>query len=185
MKPCSRYRKLIGLLAIGGLDAGEEHRVQIHLKTCGPCRAYYEDMSHLSRRLEAVELRTEIETSDSFQKSLMSRLHAGSRKRPVWSWPAAWRPTGLSAWRVAFPIGAAVLLLVAALPALLRRPNIVPSAASGAPSQSIAAGQKDLPTIAGYQWIANQSPDALDELLVKQGNRNPPEIPTPAPGLMD
>ena len=184
MKPCSKYRKPIGLLAIRGLDAGEEKRVHAHLKICGQCRGYYEEMSNLSRRLETVELRSEIEASESFQKSLLRRLQADS-ERPVWSWLTAWNSISLFNWRVALPTVAASLLLVAVLPILLRRPKVVPPTTSGVPVQSLGAGPEDLPTIGAYQLIANRSPEDLDEFMVKQCNRNPPQMPTSARGLMD
>ena len=173
MKPCSTNRKLIAWLALDALDAPRARHLRAHLENCEGCRRYLEEISNVKETLTAAEIRPHIQASESFHQRVVRSLKAEETGSTWETLTAHFRGKQLS-WRVALPVIAASAMLIAALSYFGRRPDAAPPLRAGVPAVSAADLKTDLlPTIANYQMVANQSLDKLDELLTRQGNRNP------------
>lgn len=172
MKPCSQNRKLIAWLALGALDARQARDLRAHLETCEGCRRYREEITMVTKTLVAAETRPDLQASASFHRKVVGKLRA-VQSASLWEILTAQLRTTRLNWRVALPVIGATIALIAALffpTSGVRYP-------SGAHTASATRAKADLPpTIANYQRIANQSLEQLDELLTRQGNRNPPPI---------
>ena len=173
MKPCSKNRQLIAGLALDALDDRQQRDLRAHLETCEACRSYLNDLSAVTTRLAATEVRTDIQTSESFHQNVLGALR-GEQRRSRWGTFLAKFSESLMNWRVALPVLGATAAVLAMLALLARRPD-APAPVSTGSQARLAPGMKiDLePTISNYQIVANQSLEKLDELLTIQGNRNP------------
>src|SRR6266446_525945 len=121
MNPCSNNRKPIAWLAIGALDARKERTLRTHLESCEGCRSYLEEISTITQKLAATEVRSDIQTSESFHRRIVGTLRA---QESASAWPmllVAFRAA--ANWRVALPAIAATALLVAALSVFVQHPN--------------------------------------------------------------
>jgi hypothetical protein len=171
MKPCSNYRKRIAWLALGALDSREERELRAHLPTCPGCRNYLEEMSGVSEKLSAGRISSDIDASETFHQKLARRLKA-REVGPRWA-------VLMPRWKIALPVVGAAAAVVTALLLVLRPP--AGSSPSPSPIKSVTAmprAERYLPpTISNYQMIANRSLEKLDELLITEGNRNPPPAP--------
>ena len=170
MKPCSKNRKLIAWLALGELDARQAADLRAHIETCDACRRYLAEVSAVKEKLVAVPISSGAEVSESFHRKLTARLRAeqpGSLREML----AAPLAAACRNWRVALPVGAAALVLVAL--ALLRRPPEGSQPTRVSVHAVVPQGSKsDLsPTVANYQRTASRSLDELDELLTKQARQ--------------
>ena len=226
MNSCSCNRELIAGLALETLDARQERELRAHLETCEGCRLYLREISNVTEKLAAVEIRSDIQTSESFHKKMSDRLKAETsvslletvmaRLRANWlNWRSrkerlltpdlpmnrlvaapekAWirfakrassacsrRQLRFSSWltaRLALPVIFASVLLIAALSLLVQQPDVTSPAPTVPQIAATPNTKTDLdPTISNYQMVANRSLEKLDELLTKQGSRNP--SPTP------
>lgn len=176
MKPCAKNHKLIALLAMDELGREPARELRAHLETCVACRLYYQEISGVAETLSSVEANEDIRTSTAFHRRVVNALKA-ERPPGKASWleqfcqsfasrPAAWLAAGTVA------IVVAALVIFAPPP---QSPGLKPVMANSAPTSSFSG---DLaPTIANYQMVANRSLDKLDDLLTRQGNRNPPSAP--------
>lgn len=179
MKPCSKNRKLIAWLALDELDVRQAQELRAHLETCEGCRRYLEEISNVTESLAAVETCEDIRASESFHRKVVARLR---REEPASVGETVWtylRAT-LWDWRVALPVVAASVLLIAVFVAHERRPGVgvSPQTQPGAQTVVSPSLSSDLPpTIANYQMVANQSLEKLDELLTRQGNKSLPPAP--------
>ena len=173
MKPCSKNRQLIAGLALDALDDRQQRDLRAHLETCEACRSYLNDLSAVTTRLAATEVRTDIQTSESFHQNVLGALR-GEQRRSRWGTFLAKFSESLMNWRVPLPVLGATAAVLAMLALLARRPD-APAPVSTGSQARLAPGMKiDLePTISNYQIVANQSLEKLDELLTIQGNRNP------------
>jgi anti-sigma factor RsiW len=177
MKPCSRNRKPLAWLALGELDARAAAELRTHIETCDDCRRYLAEISSVTEELTAAEVTPDIQASETFHRSVVTRLRA-ERSGPIW--PALWAPFVAARlnWRVALPVVGAVALVIVMLSIPTRQPGIplpAPTVVQAVPAPDITS---DLPpTIANYQRIASRSLDDFDELLTRQSKRNP--SPTP------
>ena len=175
MKPCSKNRKLLAWLALDELDARRAGELRAHIQTCDGCRRYLEEISTVTERLAAAEVRPNIQASESFHQRLAGRL-----EQPASLWEcliAQFAATRLN-WRVALPTLGIAALVIATLSILVRQPAVSPPAPIGVQAVLPPAPKGDLsPTIANYQQVANRSLDELDDLLTRQANRNPPPAP--------
>lgn len=175
MKPCLRNRKLLAWLALDELDARRAGELRAHIQTCDGCRRYLEEISAVTERLAATEVRTEIEASESFHRRLAGRL-----EQPASLWKslvAQFAATRLN-WRNVLPALGAAALVIAMLSILVRQSVVSPPAPIGVQAVLTPVPKSDLaPTIANYQRVANRSLDELDELLTTQANRHPPPAP--------
>lgn len=172
MKPCSKNRKQLALLAVDALNATEQRELRAHLKTCEGCRSYLHEISNVTQKLSAVETRSHLQTSPEFHQRVTRSLRAQET-------PSTWVLLGqvrraLSNWRIALPLAAATAGVVALL-LFARQPTT--------PVRNIAQAnpptvKTDLdPTISNYQMVANRSLEKLDELLNRQANHNHSHTP--------
>jgi hypothetical protein len=178
MKPCSRNRNLIAWLALDELDVRKARELRTHLEDCEGCRRYLAEISNVTEKLGTVEIAPDVQTSESFHRRVVARLRA-EKSRSVWETLAMqFRGTMLN-WRFALPMIGAAAALIAALTIYERRPGVAsPPVKPDGKSVSVADLKSDLPpTIANYQMVANESLDKLDELLTRQGDRNPSPVP--------
>jgi hypothetical protein len=177
MKPCSNNRRDVALLAVAGLQEQDEQILRAHLKTCEACRHYFEEISHTAQKLNAVEPRGDIQTSDFFHNRVVGALKAQERI-PAWQVMLTRLRGSLLEWRVALPMATATagVILVLALP--LWRPAVPSPAPTGNQlvSTPIIKGELE-PTISNYQTVANHSLEKLDELLTRQGNHSSSSSP--------
>ena len=183
MKPCSRNRKQLAWLAVGALDAAKARDLRAHVQTCEACRRYLAELSTLTKNLAGMEVKSNVQTSESFHHRVVRRLRVKSSPF-IWKTAMAQLSGRLPNWRIALPATAAVclaLLLLVKQPAI-RSPK--PPTTSIAPS-ALAAKPDLPPTFANYQMVANQSLEKFDELLSKQGNRNLPASRTYAASRME
>jgi anti-sigma factor RsiW len=172
MKPCLRNRKRIALLALEALDAAHERDLRTHLENCPACHAYWQEMSALSGKLSSAQRPVPLEASERFHQRVVRAVRVD---RPSAMNPLFPRWTSF-AWRVALPVVGIGAVMVGALFLSIRHPEDLRR--STAAPHSTAATQVDLePSVANYQMMANESLDRLDELLTRQGNRNPPPSP--------
>jgi anti-sigma factor RsiW len=177
MKPCSRNRKLLAWLALDELDARRAGELRAHIQTCEGCHRYLEEISTVTQRLATAETAPDIQASESFHQRLVTRLRA-EQPASLWETVAALLAAARLHWRMALPVLGAAALVIATLSILVRQPAVSPPAPIRVQAVSPPALKSDLaPTIANYQRVANRSLDELDDLLTRQGNRNPSPAP--------
>ena len=170
MNPCSNHRKPIALLAGGALAAREEASLRAHLAACEGCRGYYEEVSHAAQKLNAVEPRADIQTSEIFHNRVLGALRAEARTSS-WEHVLMHIRAHLLNWRVAVPLASATAIVLLALSLPLRRPAISLPGPTGLQVVAAPGTKRDLePTVSNYQTVANRSLEKLDELLTRQGN---------------
>ena len=169
MKPCSNNRKQLALLAVDAIHPTEQRALRAHIQACDGCRAYLQEISNVTQKLATVELRSEIQTSETFHQRVVRSLKA-HETASMWSLLAQLRGTLLN-WRVALPLVGATALLIAAF-FVFGRPSTVPAPNIAQTSPPNVKAELD-PSISNYQMVANRSLDKLDELLKRQATRNP------------
>jgi anti-sigma factor RsiW len=186
MKPCAKNQKLIAWLLLGALDERQARDLRAHLETCETCRAYRTELAAVTDQLAAAKEGSEIQASESFHQRLVGRL-GREESASLWESMAANLRTVSLNWRAALTVTGAVAAAVALLFLSVGGRGV-----SAPPQSAFKAGpvpreqgvHVDLaPTLANYQMVANQSLEQLDDLLTRQGNRNPPPVPvfrTPA-----
>jgi hypothetical protein len=171
MKPCSKNRKLIALLAVDALDAQQVEALHGHLVLCEGCRRYREEISNVRAGLALVTPDSRVEASELFHRQVAEKLQAAE----TGSFPgrlAGWLRGLTLGWRVVLPVGAAAMIAIFAMVTLRHESPVSPPALPVPHVATIAGADSDLaPTIANYQKAANQSVDALSELLNKQGSK--------------
>ena len=186
MKPCSHHRESIAALVLDALESSQEAALRAHLETCPGCRRYREELSGVKQQLGSLEVRTDIKTSEHFHHRWTSRLTAKPAPSVRQSLMERWRELS-SPWRVALPVAGAVLALLVLALAVLGpslghpgSPNSVTSAVPPheAPLPAPAAPTNPAPTLANYRRVGRQSLDDLDDLLTREGNRNPSPAPS-------
>lgn len=177
MKPCLNNRKLIAWLAVDALDALEERRLRAHLETCEGCRRYLGEVSAVTEKLTAAEIRSDIQTSETFHQKVADALRA-EETGSAWTTAVAQLQATLLNWRVALPVVGATVVVIAGLFLYQRHPGVLLPSPTRAQAVLTPSVKSDLdPTISNYQMVANRSLEKLDELLTRQGHRNP--SPTP------
>ena len=173
MKPCWTNRKLLASLAVDALDARRTRDLRAHVETCEGCRRYLAEISAVTQNLAAVEMEANIQPGESFHQELVGKLRAEGAP-PVWGLGMARVRKSLLNWRIALPVAAAASCLAFLALEWPRTNPANPQAMLLNPPVSTQEPKPDLsPTFANYQMIANQSLEEFDELLSKQGNRNP------------
>ena len=177
MRPCFSNRKRIVWLALNALDAREAAALRAHLETCEGCRRYREEISNVTEQLIPAEAEPDLESSEAFHLKLVRRLRAEESGTFLATVMPRLRESLLN-WRVALPVVGAAAVLIAVLSVSQPRPIVTSTASTGAQATPAADAKKDPePTISNYRWVANRSLEELDELLTRQGNRNPSPIP--------
>jgi anti-sigma factor RsiW len=173
MKPCPKNRKLIAWLAMEALDARQTRDLRAHLENCEACRRYLREISAVTERLTVPVITADILASESFHQRVIRRLRMEGSSSNCVTAVAQLRRILLNR-RVALPVLGAITALIAALTVFAWRVRVHSQPPSGAQAASASDLDYDLaPTIANYQVVANQSLEKLDELLTRQGNRNP------------
>jgi len=177
MKPCPTHRKLIAWLALNALDAPKARDLREHLATCEGCRRYLEEISNVTEQLIAAETEPDIQASEAFHQRVVRRFRAEEAGSFLGIAMARVRAMPLN-WRVVLPVIGATGVVIAA--ASLFGPRLGGPSPAPTRIQAVLASKAEpelSPTISNYQRIANRSLDELDELLTRQGNRNPPPTP--------
>jgi hypothetical protein len=136
-----------------------------------------EEISNLTERLAEAEAEPAIQASESFHQSVVRRLRTEA--------PGSFSPTVVARlramllnWRVVLPVIGAAAAVIAVFSVFEPRPGVHLPATSGVQVVLTPGVKKDLePTLSNYQLVANRSLEELDELLTRQGNRNPPPTP--------
>ena|SRR5437879_487861 len=173
MKPCSQHRKHIAWLAVSVLDARQERKLRAHLESCKGCRAYLEELSCVAEKISAAEISSEIRTSESFHRKLIGRLRV-EEQASTWETLAAYFRATFLNWQVALPAIGAAALVLAGLFVAIRPPTAsspTQSSVQAIPAQTVKT--ELAPTLSNYQMIANRSLEKFDEVLTREGNRNP------------
>ena len=153
--------------------SGTARQLRAHLETCEGCRRYLAEISDVKEKLTAAEMTPDIQASESFHQRVAGKLR-GEKPNSFGEIVAAYFCGTMSSWRVALPLGAA-LVAVVAFAALRKHPEISSQAQPPAQAAPAPNWNSDLPpTIANYQMVANRSLEQLDDLLTRQGSRNLP-----------
>jgi anti-sigma factor RsiW len=177
MKPCAQNRKLIAWLASNALDAQQTRYLQAHLETCEGCRHYLAEISNVTEKLAAAETNPDVQASESFHRKVAGRLRTAKPDSLGEILAVYFCGTRLN-WRVALPSVAALVVIGVTVAIWRPPPRVSSSPRTGTQTVSVSDADNDLaPTIANYQRVANQSLDALDALLTRQGNRALPSMP--------
>jgi len=177
MRPCFSNRKRIVWLALNALEDREAETLRAHLETCEACRRYREEISNVTEQLIPAQAEPDFQSSEAFHLKLVRRLRAEESGTFLETVVPRLRECLLN-WRVALPLIGVAAVLIAVLPFSQPR-SVVPATAPTGRQVAQAAEEKKNPepTISNYQWVANRSLEELDELLTRQGNRNPSPIP--------
>jgi hypothetical protein len=168
----------LALLVINGVDADEARELQLHAAACEGCRGYLEELRAVSRKIAEIEPLTEAPRPRNFHQKLLDRLEA---ERP---WPLSAQISVLfgsftRSWRAALPLvgastaGLAVLLILhhQRQPSMPANPGLKAIIAPSSPKPHFA------PTLSTYQFLANRSPEKLDEALALEASHNPAPAP--------
>ena len=175
MKACSKNRKRIAWLALDALDVQQARDLRAHLEACEGCRCYLAEISDVAEKLNAGQTEAGIQASESFHQKVVGALRS-EETASAWETLADLAGRRLHG-RVAWPVIGAAVVVIAALFLFVQRPGIPLPAPTGAQAVLKPNVKRDLdPTISNYQMVANRSLEELDELLTRQGNRNPPPI---------
>ena len=161
-------------MALEALNQPEAGRVREHLQSCAGCRAYFEELTQIKMNLTATATdRQEAQSSDVFHRKLLARLEKEKPRSAVGD-----LLSGFRAWRAAIPLAGAAAVIVGIYWAVQDHPHQPAPPRPVGPVVSKGKINGDLPpTVANYHMVANQSLDKLDDLLNRQGNRNPQRGP--------
>jgi len=177
MKPCSNNRKLIAWLAVNALDDRQTGDLRAHLETCEGCRRYLAEISNVAQKLSAAAIPPDIQAAASFHQRILGALRAEDTASASETLLARLRATLLT-WRVVLPAVGATALAIVALSIFARRPVVPVPAPTVAQAVLTPNAKRNLdPTLSNYHTVANRSLEQLDELLIRQGNRNPSPSP--------
>jgi len=177
MKPCSKNRKRIAWLALDALDVQQARDLRRHLEACEGCRRYLADISGVAEKLNAAEIEAGIQASESFHQRVVGALRS-EETASAWETLMAYLAGRLLHRRVVLPVIGAAVVVIAALSLFVQRPGIpLPAPTVAQPVLKPNLKRDFDPTFSNYQMVANRSLEELDELLTRQGNRNPPPIP--------
>ncbi len=177
MKPCSNNRKLIAWLAVDALDDRQTRSLRAHLETCEGCRRYLAEISNVAQKLSAAATPPDIQAAESFHQRVLGALRAEETASSRETLLARLRATLLT-WRVVLPTVGATALAIVALSIFARHPVAPVPAPTVAQAVLTPNAKSNLdPTISNYHTVANRSLEQLDELLIRQGNRNPSPSP--------
>jgi len=177
MKPCSKNRKRIAWLALDALDVQPARDLRAHLEACEGCRRYLAEISGVTEKLNAAQIEADIRASESFHQRVVGALRS-EEMASAWEALLAYLAGRLRHRRVVLPVIGAAVVVIAALSLFVQRRGIPLPAPTGAQAVLKPNVKRELdPTISNYQMVANRSLEELDELLTRQGNRNPPPIP--------
>lgn len=168
----------LAMLALNALDEDKACELQHHLATCEGCQSYLEELRNVSRNISELGPLTDLPRPRDFHQKLLNRLEA-ERSRSV-SQISNLVASFAFSWRAALPVLGASAAAIAVLLILHHQPT-KPNQPATPLAKTIAtttANQINFsPTFSTYQFLANRSPEKLDELLTREANRNP--VPAP------
>ncbi len=174
MKPCPQNKERIVWLESGVLDTPEVQPLREHLAACAGCRAYWREIADLTGQLgkqESASVAMDCDLEHFHQKlarriSQDARQHSpaqGAERVPHWLF-VGWRPALVTA------------LATIALAAFFMNPT--PHNRPGPANQATLPKAVKLPsaiprpnTLGAYRIAANNSLDALDQLLTEHAAR--------------
>lgn len=191
MKPCSKTRKEIAFLVMDGRDVLSDPMLLRHLEACAGCRGYLAEMSGVVKNLRALEPNSDnsdIRASNAFHRGTLAALKvSGNRSRGEVLRSQArsvLESLGyLLDWRIAAPTVSIAAVLIASVfivarhPATVVAPSPLISRAQPARLPSPEIRDNSAPTVGNYEMAANQSLEKLDELITREGRRNPAPAP--------
>ena len=189
MIPCPQQRELMAELSLGGMNAQAESELRVHIETCAGCRHYFHELSAVTEKLNAVEIRSDIQTSEAFHRRVVGAVEAEA-SGALWQGLLAQIRVSLKNWRVALPLAGATAAIIALSVFLLNsgsgRDQKIPATADPQAQAVLRPNmQSDVdPTVANYQRVAHRSLEKLDELLASQANRNPLSTPIFTAGMV-
>lgn len=169
MKPCSRHRQSLALLAAGAVDETTAGPLRRHLADCPACQWYFEEIAGASSVLERAGLPEAPRNTNEFHREVVRSI---VKREPWWSRTfAAWARSPARPAGVALALAGVVLLLT-----LWPSPQPGHGVRSTTQPKSIAQGT--VPPVADptaapgslayYRGLAEQSLSALDEDLSKR-----------------
>lgn len=162
----------LALLALGELDDRRAGELRSHMESCEGCRGYLAEMSTVTEKLAAAEMKPDMQASEVFHRRVVARLRA-EPSGSMWHSLAASIIAPWLNWRIALPVAGVAATVIVMISTLARQPVAAPPARASVQAVLPPDIKGDLPpTIANYQRIATRSLDELDELLSKQGKRN-------------
>lgn len=182
MKPCSRYKKQIALLAANSLSGNEANRVREHLHQCPRCQGYWNDVSRLcGDHFDLAAVLPSVEMDGRFHQRLVSRITANerARKSPSSVVTTFLEAIALSRRKVVFA-SSTVVAIVGLLAFLVSRSKVEsPVVHLASPLLSPIATKKATPppTLMAYRLAASRSFEELDALLAKEAERLLPAAP--------
>jgi len=174
MKPCARNRRLLVWLSLGELEQNQAAAIRQHVRSCEGCRGYLEEISQVAQDLRTKEPTEAIETSAVFHQRVARAIRATGPRSPG-ELMAEYLRTALLDWRVAVPlVGAIVAALVILKPGMGQPPAARPTESVRHEAPGPIPKRDANMTAASYWMAADQSFEALDDLLTEQGRRQPP-----------
>src|SRR5580700_7631968 len=155
MKPCSKYRERVALLAMGELEVPEPE-LRAHLDDCAGCRSYFGEISSVAGSLRAAEPQSNVHPSASFHRDVVAAMTRENRRSAleifltqVWSrWDS----------RMYVPVAAAAALVVIVW--LIATPGTRSPQPIQLASRTVATARVNTniaPTLMNYEMAANQS----------------------------
>jgi anti-sigma factor RsiW len=169
MKPCSRNRKLLALLAVDELDLAKAQTMRGHIEECEGCRFYYQSMARVySGQRAIVEKLPEVEASFGLHQAVMAKIRRTNGRSSDAT------PSTLNWIRIG-AVAASLVLLVFCAMMFSRQKQEKPLARHEVtrPAPETKGPKEFQPSIAGYRKNAGKSFENLDALLNKEGGRNP------------
>ncbi len=209
MRPCSQHMKAVALLAAGVLGPAESQRVREHVRDCGACREYWEELVRIcDDHRELSNTVPSVSPRPGFHTRLRERIHVEPHGsfHGVRAWFRRWRDASigpvtaehLSAWALtAWPwklaaVGAVVAIFVVG--ELQFRPRVDSTSPMALYTNAAPRTTPSLDSSASYsayRLAASKSTEALDKLLARNAAKpaNGGDLVTPLtremPGLTD
>jgi anti-sigma factor RsiW len=174
MKPCPKNQPLIVWMTLGTLNPEETRQLRVHLDGCPGCAQYLQEVAAICRDHErAAEVLTDTQANSSFHERLRSRIEADAA-RPAFARAitAFFRQLPRLTMPQAAAAGAVLVIGLLCLWKAIPRENAAPKYAVHPPAVAVPkVAATPPPTLATYRMVANTSPEALDELLNRQADR--------------
>jgi len=166
MNPCPENKKLIACLALDELDERAARSLRAHLDACAGCREYWEQLATVCREHSiAAGVPMAATAGHSFHQRLSRRIREdqeASVSPKITSFLRRW----LFERYAVIPMTAAVVALIFIFARDGTRHNtpVTPVIAT----QATPVRPEISPTLSAYRAAANDSLEALDELLTKE-----------------
>ncbi len=173
MSTCSIYREKIVELSLNTLDDRLANALREHLGHCADCQQYLFEITGTRDALNAVQIRSDIETSEAFHRRIAAQINREETASPLQNILLQLASVRAN-WKLAFSLVGATALIAVGLVIFVAQSGdrATPKPSVAVKTESRTNRKAELaPTVGNYQMIANQSLEKLDELLMEQGNR--------------